>query len=166
VLAHFFSSSTSSLLLRFDRRLVSPDAECREVYRHRSVADTSIILPLILRYVRLMIFTSPAIWHLRCKRTFISFCTNYFVANCETLITKPQACRCLIEAIGSRLLSWFVIFILSLFVSMALQPIFVYLVCTPFLYPFLRGFSGHSRAPRDNRGTQRIGVFIGRLRFS
>jgi hypothetical protein len=37
------------------------------------------------------------------------------------------------------------------FVSMALEPVFVYLFCTPFV-PLFRWLSGHSRAPGDTEG--------------
>jgi hypothetical protein len=36
----------------------------------------------------------------RCKRTFINCCTDYFVANCETLITNDKPGGAFIEVIG------------------------------------------------------------------
>ena len=58
--------------------------------------------------MRLTIITSPVIWHLLCKRTFIRFCTDYFVASCETLVTNGKPVGALIEAIGMADLFMFV----------------------------------------------------------
>jgi len=96
----------------------------------------------------------------------MSFCTNYFVANWETLITNRKPAGALIVAIGVADLCIFVRHFhpvsLRFYGSTAnIRVPRLY----PFLYPFLGGFqdtAAHFVTPRDTKN----GVFIGRLRFS
>ncbi|MGH9968810.1 MAG: hypothetical protein ACREBG_13405, partial [Pyrinomonadaceae bacterium] len=80
---------------------------------------------------------------------FISFCANYFVANCETLITNRKPAGALIEAIGVADLCIFV---------RHFHPVSLRFLCpkvmlvVPLCVPLFTSFSGHSSLLRDTEG--------------
>ncbi len=85
----------------------------------------------------------------RCKRTFIRFCSDYFVASCETLITNLKPVSALIEAIGiGDLISLLVIFILFHFASMVPTAN----IRVPLFVPLFRWYSGHNGTLADTEG--------------
>jgi len=89
----------------------------------------------------------------RSKRTFISFCPDYFVASCETLITNLKPVSAFNEASGIGDLFMFVRH--SHPVSLRFYgptanirlPLFV-----PLFVPLFSWFSGHNRTRGDTEG--------------